>query len=223
MSTENKTVARISRITMAPDSFRVPWTTQVVNGRMSLRYRITATATVPGVDTPVEIDIYTAAGVWLKGEHTERNPLPMLGDDIEGAVSPVDFDVWADKRREFGAFPKFDAEGKFIGMMSFRVGGVEYTPPVEAGELFLSKGDGWRVLIPDGALVIVRDKDKVKTTSWTDKFTKVTHVRTHAKVVGFDMSWLSPPPQRVISVVTARAAHKRAVIDVLGEAPEWVR
>ena len=207
---------------MGPDTFRKSWVTQVVEGRMSLRYTITATAAVAGVGELCEVTAYMHAGVWTP-EHTERIALPMFDKDIEGVVKELSFDEWDSKYSQFGAYPMHDASHAFVGAMPFTLAGVEYVPPVESCELFLGKGDGWRIEIPDGAMHTLRDKDGgVKTSKWTSA-QGIEVVRTQMGVRGFDVAWLLPPLERVVSVVTARAAHRREELKVLGEKPCWVR
>lgn len=221
MSKENTTTARITCITIGPDWLRTPWTHAVASGVMPLRYRITAITVMPGEIAPVELDIYTPAGVWKRGEKTQKDALPMIPKDIEGVVQPVEFNEWVEKRSEYGAFPIVE-DGVFIGPMDFEINGIKYDTPTEALEMFLSKGDGWRVALPEGSIEFRKEGDKVKMSEWTDKASGFIHKRIKAKVIGFDMSWLTPPPQREECMVTARLAHKRVLTEALGK-PKWVR
>lgn len=218
---DKTTMARVTRITIGPETIRTPWTQAVVNGVMPLRYRITAIAMMPGEVAPVELDIYTPAGVWKRGEKTQKDALPMLPKNVEGIVQPIKFEEWVDKRQEYGAYPIIE-DDMFIGPMGFEIDGVKYEAPIEAMEMFLSKGDGWRVALPAGSIEFRKEGDGIKMSQWTDKESGFVHRRIKAKVIGFDLSWLTPPPQREECVITARLAHKRVTTELLGK-PKWVR
>ena len=207
---------------MAPDTFRAPWWEQVVEGRISLRYAITAVAVVPGVDTLCEITAYMHAGVWTAEEGTKRIPLPMFSADVATVAKERSFEEWDEKFSKFGAFARFDEAHEFVDVMPFTIDGKEFTPPVVACELFLGKGDGWRMDIPEGHLHAIMVDGKPKMSTWKDA-AGLEVVRTHMGVKGFDVAWLTPPPERIPSVITIRAVHRKREINLLGTKPMWVK
>lgn len=224
--TNEAIVAKIAYVKQSPKALDTPWTHQVAKGYLEVQYVITVVAVVPGLAAPVEANIYTPAGVWHKEDEgaMKRVMLPLFEGDVQGVVTPVDFNEWAEKRSEYGAFPEFNAAGELLGMMPFKLGGIEYDTPLEAYAAFICKGGGWSISIPKEALEIAKNKDgSPLVREWTDKKTKVVQQRIPAKVRGFELSWFVPPTERVAVNYSLRAAFRRAEVESLGEKPTWVR
>ena len=215
--------ARIAKVKLGPTGF-TPWAEQVLAGRMTLEYKVSLEFALPDIGR-TEATGYLPAGVWTPGDGLTlyKHDGPFPSGEFTGVIKPVDREAWEESTWKYGAFPLFDTNGEFIGVDTILgEDGSEVTVPTCACEAYVNGGLGWAAEIPDGAIVLVRDKaNNVARHEWTGD-NGVKHSVAKAGSIRLDTGWLVPPAVGVGATIMLRAANRRVQRVTLGKAPAFV-
>ena len=214
---------RITKVKIGPTGY-TPWPDQILAGRMTLEYKVSLEASLPDIGR-TEATGYLPAGVWTPGDGLVLYKLngPFPTGEFAGVVKPVDRTSWEDSAWRYGAYPLFNADGAFVGVDSIIAeDGSEMDVPTCACEAYVNGGLGWTANIPEGMIVLARDKaNNIAYHEWVGD-NGVKHSVAKAGSIRLDADWLVPPAVGVGATLMLRAAHRREQRVVLGKAPAFV-
>jgi hypothetical protein len=214
---------RITKVKIGPTGF-TPWAEQILAGRLTLEYKVSLETALPDIGR-TEATGYLPAGVWTPDTGVTLYKLdgPFPAGEFTGIVKPVDRKAWEEGTWRYGAFPLFDDTGAFVGVDTILgEDGSEVAVPTCACEAYLNGGLGWSAEIPDGMVVLARDKaNNVARHEWTGD-NGIKHSVAKAGSIRLDAGWLVAPAVGVGATLMLRAAHRRVQRVTLGKAPAFV-
>jgi len=215
--------ARITKVKIGPTGY-TPWAEQILAGRLTLEYKVSLEMALPDIGR-TEATGYLPAGVWTPSDgltlYKYNGPFP--AGEFTGVVKPVDRTAWEESLWKFGAFPLFDTDGEFTGVDTIlNEDGDEVAVPVCACEAYVNGGLGWVADVPDGTIVLARDKaNNIATHEWVSD-NGIKHSVAKAGSFRLDTAWLVAPAVGAGATMMLRAAHRREQRVVLGKAPAFV-